>query len=102
LGFREVGGPGRHRVFARPDVAELVNLQATKGEAKPYQVRQVATLVRQYDLQLEDSMTGYSLEVFWSEEDQAWVANVPDLAFCTAHGPTPHDAVAEVEAAAGA
>ncbi len=47
-------------------------------------------------------MTGYSIEVFWSEEDQAWVADVPDLAFCTAHGPTPHDAVAEVEAAAEA
>ena len=54
LGFREVGGRGSHRVFARPDVVEFVNLQATKGEAKPYQVRQVATLVRQYDLQLED------------------------------------------------
>jgi predicted RNA binding protein YcfA (HicA-like mRNA interferase family) len=54
LGFREVGGRGSHRVFARPDVAELVNLQAEKGQAKPYQVRQVATLVRRYDLQLED------------------------------------------------
>ena len=47
-------------------------------------------------------MTGYPIEVFWSEEDQAWVADVPDLAFCTAHGATPHDAVAEVEAAAEA
>jgi hypothetical protein len=54
LGSREVGGRGSHRVFARPDVAELVNLQAEKGQAKPYQVRQVATLVRRYDLQLED------------------------------------------------
>jgi len=47
-------------------------------------------------------MTGYPIEVFWSEEDQAWVADVPDLTFCTAHGATPHDAVAEVEAAAEA
>jgi predicted RNase H-like HicB family nuclease len=45
-------------------------------------------------------MTGYSIEVFWSEEDQAWIADVPDLPFCTAHGATPHDAVAEVERAA--
>jgi predicted RNase H-like HicB family nuclease len=45
---------------------------------------------------------GYPIDVFWSEEDQVWVADVRDLAFCTAHGPTPHDAVAEVEQAAEA
>jgi predicted RNA binding protein YcfA (HicA-like mRNA interferase family) len=28
LGFREIGGKGSHRVFARPGVTELVNLQA--------------------------------------------------------------------------
>jgi hypothetical protein len=54
LGFREVGGHGSHRVYARPGVAELLNLQAVRGEATPYQVRQVATLVRRHDLQLEE------------------------------------------------
>jgi hypothetical protein len=54
LGFREVGGRGSHRVFARDGVTELVNLQQDKGQAKPYQVRQIVTLVRRYDLQLED------------------------------------------------
>jgi len=32
----------------------------------------------------------------------AWIADVSDLPFCTAHGATPHDAVAEVELAAEA
>lgn len=41
----------------------------------------------------------YPIEVHWSAEDGAWVADVPDLPFCTAHGPTPHDAVAQVEQA---
>ncbi|MGO8729681.1 MAG: type II toxin-antitoxin system HicB family antitoxin [Streptosporangiaceae bacterium] len=45
---------------------------------------------------------GYRIEVFWSDEDQTWIADVPDLPFCTAHGSTPHDAVAEVEGAAEA
>jgi predicted RNA binding protein YcfA (HicA-like mRNA interferase family) len=54
LGFRELGGRGSHRVFAHPDVNELVNLQESKGQAKPYQVRQVAALVRRYDLHVED------------------------------------------------
>ena len=33
-------------------------------------------------------MTSYPIEVFWSAEDQTWVADVPDLPFCTAHGPS--------------
>jgi len=47
-------------------------------------------------------VSGYPIEVFWSEEDQAWIADVPDLPYCTAHGDTPHEAVAEVEVAADA
>lgn len=53
LGFDEVGGRGSHRVFARPDIAELVNLQEVRGEAKRYQARQVAELARRYALTLE-------------------------------------------------
>jgi predicted RNase H-like HicB family nuclease len=45
---------------------------------------------------------GYPIEVFWSEDDQVWIADIPDLSFCMAHGPTPHEAVAEVELAAEA
>lgn len=54
LGFREIGGRGSHRVFARYDVVELLNLQQEQGEAKRYQVRQLTTLVRKYDLRLEE------------------------------------------------
>jgi predicted RNase H-like HicB family nuclease len=41
----------------------------------------------------------YPINVFWSDEDAAWVADVPDLAYCSASGGTPHEAVAEVELA---
>lgn len=47
-------------------------------------------------------MSTYAIEVFWSDEDQCWIADVPDLPFCTAHGPTPHEAVHQVEQAADA
>jgi predicted RNA binding protein YcfA (HicA-like mRNA interferase family) len=53
LGFREVGGRDSHRVFAHPGVAELINLQVERGQAKRYQVRQVAGL-RRYDLSVEE------------------------------------------------
>lgn len=41
----------------------------------------------------------YRIEVTWSEDDGAWLADVPDLAFCTAHGTTPEEAVAEAQVA---
>ena len=41
----------------------------------------------------------YHINVFWSVEDAAWIADVPDLRFCSAFGPTPEVAVAEVQIA---
>lgn len=41
----------------------------------------------------------YRIEVYWSADDGSWIADVPELPYCTAHGPTPHEAVAEVEVA---
>jgi predicted RNase H-like HicB family nuclease len=44
-------------------------------------------------------MNRYAIVVFWSDEDQAWVADVPDLKSCSAFGDTPEAAVAEVRVA---
>jgi predicted RNase H-like HicB family nuclease len=41
------------------------------------------------------------IDLFWSDEDEAWVANVPDLKYCSAHGDTPEEALAEVQIAKG-
>jgi predicted RNase H-like HicB family nuclease len=41
----------------------------------------------------------YHIDVFWSEDDGAWVADVPDLKSCSAFGDTPGEALAEVEQA---
>jgi predicted RNase H-like HicB family nuclease len=38
----------------------------------------------------------YHINVFWSDEDQCWIANVPDLSPCSAHGDSPQEAVKEV------
>lgn len=40
--------------------------------------------------------TDYHIDVFYSAEDECWIANVPDLRYCSAHGPTPQQAVQEV------
>lgn len=54
LGFDEHRVKGGHHVFARSGMAEQVNLQDHRGQAKPYQLRQLMKLVRRYDLRIED------------------------------------------------
>lgn len=38
----------------------------------------------------------HRIHVFWSDGDQCWIADVPDLRFCSAYGETPAKAVAEL------
>lgn len=44
-------------------------------------------------------MKDYHINVFFSVEDGCYVADIPDLKFCSAFGKTPTEAVAEVEIA---
>lgn len=44
-------------------------------------------------------MSDYHINIFWSDEDGCYVADIPDLAYCSAFGDTPDEALAEVEKA---
>lgn len=44
-------------------------------------------------------MKDYHINIFFSEEDEGYIADIPDLAMCSAFGDTPAQALAEVEAA---
>jgi predicted RNase H-like HicB family nuclease len=39
----------------------------------------------------------YHINVFWSDEDSCWIADVPDLRPCSGHGATPEEAMAHVQ-----
>jgi len=41
-------------------------------------------------------MSDYHINVFWSDEDRCWIADIPDLKHCSAHGETPQEALREV------
>jgi len=41
-------------------------------------------------------MKDYHINVFYSEEDECYLADIPDLRFCSAFGPTPQKALHEV------
>ncbi|HEX9890224.1 MAG TPA: type II toxin-antitoxin system HicB family antitoxin [Nitriliruptorales bacterium] len=41
-------------------------------------------------------MTAYHINLFYSDEDGGWMADIPDLRACSAFGATPEEALAEV------
>lgn len=38
----------------------------------------------------------YPIVIFWSDGDEAYIADVPDLRYCSAHGETPEEALREI------
>ena len=67
---------GSHYIYTHPKVPRPLSLQPRNREAKPYQIR--AKMTHKYHINL-----------FWSEPDGAWIADVPDLHSCSAFGDYP-------------
>ncbi len=38
----------------------------------------------------------YHINIFWSNEDDCWIADVPDLKYCSVHGATAEEAAKEI------
>lgn len=49
FGFKE-RTKGSHHIFTRKDIEEIVNIQPKKKMAKPYQVKQVRSIILKYKL----------------------------------------------------
>jgi predicted RNase H-like HicB family nuclease len=45
------------------------------------------------------AMKEYHINVFCSGQDKCWIADIPDLRFCSACGSTPEEALVEVQKA---
>jgi predicted RNase H-like HicB family nuclease len=45
------------------------------------------------------TMHRYHINLFWSNDDNCWIADVPDLQGCSAHGDTPTEATEEAQIA---
>lgn len=44
-------------------------------------------------------MSDYHINIFYSEDDGGYIADIPDLEACSAFGETPEQALAELEKA---
>jgi hypothetical protein len=53
FGFRLERVRGSHQIFGHPQLPAALALQDRKGQAKPYQIRQLLVLVEDYNLTLE-------------------------------------------------
>jgi predicted RNase H-like HicB family nuclease len=47
-------------------------------------------------------MKDYHINIFYSDEDEGYIADIPDLESCSAFGETPEDALHEVQIAKSA
>ncbi len=47
-------------------------------------------------------MKDYHINIFYSDEDECYIADIPDLKFCSACGDTPEEALREAQAAKAA
>lgn len=54
FGFRLDRINGSHHIFVHPNIPELINLQDVKGRVKPYQLKQLLSVIEQHNLQMED------------------------------------------------
>jgi predicted RNase H-like HicB family nuclease len=90
---------GSHHIFIREGVEEILNLQPLGSKSKAYQVKQVRGVILKYRLGGSAMSEKYRYEViiYWSEEDNAFIAEVPELPGCMADGATYAEAVANVE-----
>jgi len=44
-------------------------------------------------------MHKYEVVIYWSEDDKVFIADIPELAGCAAHGDSPAEALAEAQEA---
>jgi len=54
IGFALERIKGAHHIFSHPSVPRPFPVQSVKGQAKPYQVRQLIEFVEMYRLRLQD------------------------------------------------
>jgi len=95
LGFEERIRESHH-IFIRTGVEEILNLQPRGSHAKPYQVKQIRQVSCGTSWEAT-SMSKYEVIIYWSKDDQAFIAEVPELAGCAADGTTYQEALANVE-----
>lgn len=54
LGFELDRTRGSHHIYRHPTIRQRINLQPHRGQAKPYQLRQLLDVIERHALRLEE------------------------------------------------
>lgn len=54
LGFRLAQVSGSHHIYLHPKLPRPTNIQRVGKDAKPYQIRQLRDMIREFGLNLDD------------------------------------------------
>jgi predicted RNA binding protein YcfA (HicA-like mRNA interferase family) len=46
---------GSHHIFYRDNIVEIINIQEKPSKAKPYQVKQVRSIILKYKIELKEN-----------------------------------------------
>ncbi|MEO6247046.1 MAG: type II toxin-antitoxin system HicA family toxin [Sphingomicrobium sp.] len=91
FGFTLKRTRGSHRQYTHPKVPAVLTINPDKalpGQAPAWTCRGIWANARRVN------EPHYPINLFWSDEDGVWIAEVPDLRGCMTHGPTRAEAVA--------
>jgi len=78
----------------------MLFFQNVGGKAKHHQEKQLIKIIEKYNLVEEgNNMYKYAIEIFYSEEDNGYIAFIPELPGCSAFGETEEKALEEVKMA---
>lgn len=94
LGFEYQGGQGSHRTYGRFGEPTLLNFQNRAGYIKPIKPGNRSKWWKSMN-----PANKYLVEIFWSDEDEGFVAIAPDLPSCSAFGETQQEALHEMSSA---
>lgn len=92
---------GSHHNFRRQGIEQKINLQKDGSQAISGEASSRCHCRKQTGRGNEGRklMSRYEIILYWGDEDQAFVAETPELPGCAAHGETPESALANVRQA---
>jgi predicted RNase H-like HicB family nuclease len=90
-GFVRIAASGSHQKRRHPLTGKQVIVAHHRGHASPGAENQA------WFETMSKAIAKYEVIIHWSEEDQAYVAEAPELPGCAAHGPTQDRALSNAQ-----
>jgi predicted RNase H-like HicB family nuclease len=97
FGFRLSRTNGNYHIYVHPEIPDTG--QSAKQQGKNRAVSNQTVIATHRTIQSsngERNMKDYHVNLFYSDEDEGYIADIPDLKNCSAFGETPEEALHEV------